>query len=113
MKSNKNCWSGASNKVKTRLASSLEAGESARLLMGESLPNHHEYHNAGRGNNSLQHFYLVHKFILVPQALKIPVAKAAVDKEWEELENISAWNLTKVNSKKEQGRRALQFILHH
>ena len=32
---------------------------------------------------------------------KYPAAKAAVDKEWEILENISAWNLTKVRSKKE------------
>ena len=36
----------------------------------------------------------------MPQAMKIPVAKAAVDKEWEKLEKISAWNLTKVKSKK-------------
>ena len=33
--------------------------------------------------------------------MKIPAAKAAVDKEWEKLENIPAWNLTKVRSKKE------------
>ena len=33
--------------------------------------------------------------------MKIPAAKAAVDKEWEKLETISAWNLTKVRSKKE------------
>ena len=37
----------------------------------------------------------------MPQAIKIPAAKAAVDKEWEKLEKISAWNLTKVRSKKE------------
>ena len=37
----------------------------------------------------------------MPQAVKIPAAKAAVDKEWEKLEKISAWNLTKVRSKKE------------
>ena len=37
----------------------------------------------------------------MPQAMKIPAAKAAVDKEWENLEKISAWNLTKVRSKKE------------
>ena len=34
----------------------------------------------------------------MPQA---PAAKAAVDKEWEKLEKISAWNLTKVKSKKD------------
>ena len=33
--------------------------------------------------NSLQHYNLVHKFIPMPQAKKIPAAKAAVDKEWE------------------------------
>ena len=36
----------------------------------------------------------------MPQAMKIPAAKAAVDKEWEKLEKISALNLTKVKSKK-------------
>ena len=36
----------------------------------------------------------------MPQAMKIPAAKAAVDKEWEKLEKISAWNLIKVISKK-------------
>ena len=35
------------------------------------------------------------------KAMKIPAAKAAVDKEWEKLEKISAWNLTKVKSKSE------------
>ena len=33
--------------------------------------------------------------------MKIPAAKAAVDKEWEKLEKFSAWNLTKVRNKKE------------
>ena len=97
----KNCGSGASNKMKTRLACILEADESTRFRMGNSLPNHHEDHDAGKGDNSLQHYNLVHKFILVPQDMKIPATKAAVDKEWEKLEKISAWNLTKVRSKKE------------
>ena len=33
--------------------------------------------------------------------MKIRAAKAAVVKEWEKLENISAWDLTKVRSKSE------------
>ena len=57
-------------------------------------------HIAGKGENSLQHYNLVHKFILMPQAMKLPAAKAAVDKELEKLEKISAWKLTKVKSKK-------------
>ena len=36
----------------------------------------------------------------MPQAMKIPAAKVAVDKEWEKLKKNSAWNLTKVKSKK-------------
>ena len=101
-KSNKNCGSGGkSSKIKTQLACILEASESTRLRMGESLPTRHEDHIAGRGDNSLQHYNVVHIFILMPQAMNIPAAKAAVDKEWEKLEKISAWNLTKVRSKKE------------
>ena len=63
----KNCGSGASNKIKTRLACILEASESTRLRVGESLPKHHEDHMAGKGKKSLQHKHLVHKFIPVPQ----------------------------------------------
>ena len=74
-----------SNKIKTRLACILEASESTRLRMGESLPNHHEDHIAGKGNNSLQHHNLAHKFIPMPRAMKNPAAKEAVDKEWEKL----------------------------
>ena len=40
-------------------------------------------------------------FFLCLKAMKIPAAKAAVDKEWEKLEKIPAWDLTKVRSKKE------------
>ena len=65
------------------------------------VPHYHEDHIAGKGENLLQYYNLVHKFIPMPQAMKIPPAKEAVDKEWEKLEKISAWNLTKVRSKKE------------
>ena len=97
----KNCGSGASDKIQTKLACILEAGESTRMRMGNSIPHYHQDHIAGKGENSLQHYNLVHKFIPMPQAMEIPAAKAAVDKEWEELEKISAWNLAKVKSKKQ------------
>ena len=71
------------------------------MRVGNSIPHHHEDHIAGKGENSLQHYNLVRKFILMPLAMKIPAAKAAVDKEWEKLEKFSAWNLTKVRSKEE------------
>ena len=91
----KNCGSGGSDKNKTKLACILEANESTRMRMGNSEPSNHEDHIAGKGENSLQHYNLVHKFIPMPQAMKIPAAKAAVDKEWEKLEKIcsspSSW----------------------
>ena len=36
----------------------------------------------------------------MPQAMKIPDAKAAVRKEWEKVEKLPAWQLTKVKSKR-------------
>ena len=52
---------GKSNEIKSKLACILEASESTRRRMGESLPNHHEDHIAGKGDNSLQQYNLVHK----------------------------------------------------
>ena len=89
-----------------------KCGESTRMRMGNSIPHNHQDHVAGKGENSLQHYNLVHKFIPMPQAMRIPAAKAAVDKECEKLEKISAWNLTKVRSKKEVIDEA-RIILHH
>ena len=91
---------GKTHDFKSKFACILEASESTRLRMEGSLPNYHEDHIAGRGDNSLQHYNLVQKFFL-PQAMKIPAAKASVDKELEKLEKISAWNLTNVRSEKE------------
>ena len=59
----KKCRSGVSNKIKTKLACILEADESARLRMGNSMPHYHK-DIAGKGENSLQHYNLVHNFFL-------------------------------------------------
>ena len=53
----------------------------------------------GKESTFLNHYNHVHKFIPMPQAMKIPHAKAAVDKEWENLKKIPAWQLTKVRNK--------------
>ena len=77
------------NDFKCKFACILEARESTRMRMEESLPKYHDDHIAGKGDNSLQHHNLEHKFIPMSQAMKIPTAKAAVDKEWEKLEDSS------------------------
>ena len=69
--------------------------------MESSLPTKHEDHIAGTGLTSMTHYNLVHKFIPMPQGMNIQDAKAAVNIEWEKLETIPAWQLEKVQSKKE------------
>ena len=61
----------------------------------------HKDHFAGNGYTSMTHLNLVCKFIPMPQAMKNPDAKAAVDKEWKKLETIPVWQLEKVKIKKE------------
>ena len=85
------------NKIETKLAF-LEADESTRMRMGNSM-------SRITMKTTLQersvNYNLVHKCIPMPQTMKNPAAKAALDKEWEKLEDISAWNWTKVKSKKQ------------
>ena len=78
----------------------MEAHESTRQRLESSLPKDHEDHIAGKGFNSMTHYKLVQKFIPMPQAMKLPDAKAAVDKAWKKLETIPAWQLENVKSKK-------------
>ena len=61
-----------SNKIpKTKHACIVEAHESTRQRLESSLPTNDEDHIAGKGYNSMTHYNLVHKFILIPQAMKI------------------------------------------
>ena len=85
----------------TTYACIVEADESMSIRMEGAPHRYREDHIAGKGMNSLGHFNLVHKFIPMPQATKIPDAKAAVEQEWEKLEKIPAWQLTKVRNKNE------------
>ena len=67
-------------KSKTKHACVVEADESTRIRLEGALERYHEDHIAARGINSLSRENLVHKFIPMAQALKIPDAKAAVEK---------------------------------
>ena len=96
----KDCGSGGSNKVKTKLACILEAVESTRLRMGNSVPNYHEDHIAGKGDNSLQQYNLVHNFSYA-SSYENSCSKSSGGQGMGKLGKISAWNLTKVRSKKE------------
>ena len=60
----------------------------------------------------MNHYNLVHKFIPTPQAMKIPDAKAAVDKEWKKLETNPAWQLDKVKTLKRRERQEASSICY-
>ena len=66
-------------KCKTKYACIVEADESTRQRMEGSRHKDHEDHTAGKGTNSLSQYNLVHKVILMPQAMKIPDARVAVE----------------------------------
>ena len=78
----------------------VESHESTRQRVESSLLTKHE-DRCGKASTSMTHHNLVHNFILVPQAMKILDAKAAVDKEWQRLGAIPAWKLEKVKGKEE------------
>ena len=88
-----------------------------KTAYGNSIPHHHEDHIARKGDNSSQHFNLVHKFIPVPQAMKIPAANAAVEKECENWRKSGHGSWRKSETRKKwsmkQGIKAILFILRH
>ena len=101
---------------KSKFACILEASGSTRMRMEEPLPKYHEDHIAGKKGTIHYNItiWYTNLFLCLKQ-MKIPAAKAAVHKEWEKLEKIPAWDLTKVRSKREviDEARAQKFILHH
>ena len=62
--------------IRQKYACSVEADESMRIRMERAPHRYHEDHIAGKSTNSSSHYNLVHKFIPMPQAMKIPDAKA-------------------------------------
>ena len=74
--------------------------ESTRKRIGKTQHKDNEDRIAGKGFHSLSHYNVVHKFGFVRQAMKILGAKAAAYKEWEKLEKMLAWRMTKVRSAK-------------
>ena len=67
----------------TKHACIVEADESTTIRLEGASYWYHEDHVAAKGINSLSHQNLVHKFIPMPQAMKIPDAEAAAEKEWQ------------------------------
>ena len=84
---------GKSNEIKSKLACILEASEATRLRMEESLPNHHEDHIAGKGDNSLQHKKFGSQIYSYTPSHEYSRSKGSSGQGMGKLEKISAWNL--------------------
>ena len=91
----------STGKRKTKYACLVDTDEYMRIPLQGVPERYHEDHIATKGINSLSHKNLVHKFVPMPQALKIVDAKGCSGKKKETLEKIPAWQLTKVRNKKE------------
>ena len=87
---------GTVGQLKTKHACIVEADESLRIRMQGSQSKNHEDHISGKGVNSLSHYTLGHQFIPMPEALKIPNAKAAVEKKWEKLDRHGSRRKSKI-----------------
>ena len=109
---------GKSNEIKSKLACILKASESTRLRVGESLPNHHEDHIAGK--NGTIHCSITIWFTNLFLCLK----------PWKFLQQRQRWTRNGTNWRKfrrgtwrksevrkkwsmKQGRKAQKFILPH
>ena len=95
----KNCGSGATNKIKTRLACLVNLQDCVwenhyQIIMKIILQEKETIHY------SITMWSTNLSLCLKPSKF-LQQKKAAVDKECEKLDKISAWNLTKVRSKKE------------
>ena len=112
----KNCGSGGSNKIKTKLACILEAYES-RMRMGNSIPHNHEDHIAKKVKI---HYRTTNWFTNLFQCLKhwkFLQGKQRWTRNWKNWRKFlrGIWRKSEVRKRwsMKQGCRALQFILHH
>ena len=92
---------GSDKEFRTMYACMVESHQSTRQRAESLQSKSHEYRIAGEGFTSMNRHNLVHKFIPMPQAMKIPDAKSASHKEWKKLKTIHAWNLEKIKGTKE------------
>ena len=94
------CENDGSNKIKTKLACILEADESTRMRMGNSIPHHHQDHIAGKGEviTALQ---FVSQIYAYASSFENSCSESSGGQGMGKIGKISAWNLTKVRSKKE------------
>ena len=79
----------------------MVAHESTRKRLESSPPKDHEDHVAERGFNSMSHHNLAYKFVLMPQAMKIPEAKKSSGSRMGEVRKVASVAI--VQNKEQKG----------
>ena len=108
---------GKTNEIKSKLACILEASESTRPRVGESLPNHHEDHLREKEtiHSSITiwftYLFLCSKSWKFPQQWQQWTRNG---RNWRKFRR-GTWRKSEVRKRwsMKQGRRAQKFILHH
>ena len=100
VKENVDQKNGHEKEFKTMYGCVVESHESTRQRADSLQSKAHEDRIAGEGFTSMTHYNLVHKFIPMPQAMKIPDAKAAADKEWQKTRDNSSMEFEKSQEQK-------------
>ena len=108
---------GKTIEIKLKLACILEASESTRLRMEESLPNHHEDHIAGKTLDYNITIWYTNLFLWCLKQWKYQQQKQQWIKNGRHLKRFQRGTWLKSEVKKrwsmKPGRRAQKFILHH
>ena len=81
---------------KSKFACLLEASESTRMRMEETLPKYHEDHIAGKGDSSLRHYNMVYNLFLYLKQWRYPQQK----QQW--IKNGKTWKDFGVGQNKSQ-----------
>ena len=97
----KTCGSGASHKIKNKTCVYSGSWWNYKTAYGRIIAKSSWRPYCRKRKQFIATLFWCTNLFLCVKLWKIPAAKAAADKEWEKLGKISAWNLTKVRSKKE------------
>ena len=92
---------GKSNEIKSKFACILEASESTRLRMGNSIPHHHEDHIAGKGEIHYSTTSWFTNLFLCLKPWKFPQQRQQWTRNGKIGKDAGVDKLTKVRSKKE------------
>ena len=99
------CGKAEAPEAKTRFSCIAEAHESTRPGIESVTKRSHEDHIAGKGQNSVLHHNPVHKFIPMPQAMKIRMQRLQWTRNGKSLRQFQRGSWTQSKAKRRFSKR--------